>query len=122
MAFLPSLFSLEGQVAVVTGGTGVLGRVMAHGLARAGAKVRVLGRRREQAEEVAHEIEADGGAALALPADVLDRGQLEGVCDAVLEVWGASTSWSTRRAATCRPPRSIGGDPSSICRSRAWTQ
>jgi hypothetical protein len=42
---LTELFSLEGQVAVVTGGTGVLGSVMAKGLARAGAKVAVLGRR-----------------------------------------------------------------------------
>jgi NAD(P)-dependent dehydrogenase (short-subunit alcohol dehydrogenase family) len=50
------LFSLEGQVAVVTGGTGVLGGAMARGLARAGAKVGILGRRREQAEAVAAEI------------------------------------------------------------------
>ncbi|HZG68278.1 MAG TPA: SDR family NAD(P)-dependent oxidoreductase, partial [Herpetosiphonaceae bacterium] len=112
MAFLPSLFSLEGQVAVVTGGTGVLGRVMAHGLARAGAKVGVLGRRREQAEEVAHEIEADGGAALALPADVLDRGQLEGVCDAVLEAWGCldilvNAAGGNMPAATLEPGRSF---------------
>ena len=42
---LTDLFSLDGQVAVVTGGTGVLGGAMARGLARAGAKVGVLGRR-----------------------------------------------------------------------------
>jgi NAD(P)-dependent dehydrogenase (short-subunit alcohol dehydrogenase family) len=44
------LFSLERQIAVVTGGTGVLGGAMGRGLARAGAKVGVLGRRRERAE------------------------------------------------------------------------
>ncbi len=69
---LPELYSLEGQVAVVTGATGVLGGAMARGLARAGARVGVLGRRREKAEAAVQTIEADGGGALALPADVLD--------------------------------------------------
>jgi NAD(P)-dependent dehydrogenase (short-subunit alcohol dehydrogenase family) len=87
-AVLNDLFSLEGQVAVVTGGTGVLGGVMARGLARAGAKVGVLGRRRDQAEAVVEAIAAEGGAALALPADVLDRKQLEAVRETVLTEWG----------------------------------
>ena len=82
------LFGLEGQVAVVTGGTGVLGGAMARGLARAGAKVGVLGRRREKAEAVVQTIEADGGAALALPADVLERKELEAAREAVVERWG----------------------------------
>lgn len=84
---LAELFSLQGQVAIVTGGTGVLGSVMARGLARAGASVGILGRRRERAEAVAQAIAAEGGAALALPADVLDRGQLETARAAVLERW-----------------------------------
>jgi NAD(P)-dependent dehydrogenase (short-subunit alcohol dehydrogenase family) len=88
MTALTDLFSLDGQVAVVTGGTGVLGGVMARGLARAGAKVGVLGRRREQAEDAVRAIEAEGGAALALVADVLDRAQLEAARDAVVEQWG----------------------------------
>ncbi len=85
---LEDLFSLEGRVAVVTGATGVLGGAMARGLARAGARVGVLGRRRERAEEVAREISAAGGEAVALPADVLDEGQLREVRDAVLDRWG----------------------------------
>jgi NAD(P)-dependent dehydrogenase (short-subunit alcohol dehydrogenase family) len=82
------LFGLEGRVAVVTGGTGVLGGAMARGLARAGAKVGVLGRRQEKAEAAAREIEKDGGEALALPADVLDRDQLEAAREAVVDQWG----------------------------------
>jgi NAD(P)-dependent dehydrogenase (short-subunit alcohol dehydrogenase family) len=82
------LFSLKGQVAVVTGGTGVLGGAMARGLSRAGAKVGVLGRRKEKAEAAVRAIEADGGGALALPADVLDRGDLEAAREAVVERWG----------------------------------
>ena len=46
-------FSLEGKVAVVTGGTGVLGGAMARGLAAAGARVAILGRRAARAAEVA---------------------------------------------------------------------
>src|SRR2546423_11296480 len=72
---LDTLFSLQGQVAVVTGGTGVLGSAMARGLATAGAKVGVLGRRAEQAAQVVATIEAHGGAAMALAADLLDPGQ-----------------------------------------------
>jgi NAD(P)-dependent dehydrogenase (short-subunit alcohol dehydrogenase family) len=79
------LFDLSGRVAVVTGATGVLGGAMARGLARAGARVSVLGRRKERAEEVAAEVENRGCEALALPADVLKREQLEGARDAVLE-------------------------------------
>jgi NAD(P)-dependent dehydrogenase (short-subunit alcohol dehydrogenase family) len=82
------LFSLAGQVAVVTGGTGALGSHMARGLARAGAQVAVLGRRREHAEAVAQAIAAEGGVALALPTDVLNRGQLEAAREAVVDQWG----------------------------------
>ncbi len=85
---LQDLFSLEGRVAVVTGATGVLGGAMARGLARAGAKIGVLGRRGERAEEVAREISDLGGEAAAVPADVLDEEQLRDVRDAVLGRWG----------------------------------
>ncbi len=85
---IAKLFSLEGQVAIVTGGTGVLGGAMARGLAQAGARVGILGRRKERADAVIAEIEAAGGQALALAADVLDRAQLEAARDAVLAQWG----------------------------------
>ncbi|CAA9280265.1 MAG: D-mannonate oxidoreductase, partial [uncultured Chloroflexia bacterium] len=83
------LFSLEGQVAIVTGGTGVLGGAMALGLARAGARVGILGRREEVAQAVADEIIASGGEAMALPADVLVKAELEGARDAIIDRWGS---------------------------------
>jgi NAD(P)-dependent dehydrogenase (short-subunit alcohol dehydrogenase family) len=83
------LFSFAGKVAVVTGATGVLGSEMARSLARNGARVAVLGRREGRANRVAGEIEAAGGQALALPADVLDTDQLEGAREALLERWGS---------------------------------
>jgi len=86
--YLRSLYSLDGQTAIVTGGTGVLGRGMAMALAMAGAKVGVLGRRKTVAQDVAAQIEARGGQAMALPADVLDRDSLVAARDSVIERWG----------------------------------
>jgi NAD(P)-dependent dehydrogenase (short-subunit alcohol dehydrogenase family) len=82
-----SLFSLEGKIAIVTGGTGVLGGALARGLAAAGASVGILGRRAQQAASVAGEISRSGGTALPLAADVLDRGQLEAARDLVMQTW-----------------------------------
>jgi NAD(P)-dependent dehydrogenase (short-subunit alcohol dehydrogenase family) len=109
---LTEMFGLAGQVAVVTGGTGVLGGVMARGLARAGARVGVLGRRREQAEAVVQDIAAAGGEALALPADVLDRVQLQTACEAVVAQWGridilVNAAGGNMPAATLAPGRSF---------------
>jgi len=80
------LFSLEHKVAIVTGGTGVLGGAMARGLAAAGAAVGILGRRQDKAEQVASAIRTGGGQAFALTADVLDR---ESLLAAREEVWAA---------------------------------
>ncbi len=84
-----SLFSLQGKTAVVTGGTGVLGGAMAHGLARAGAKVAILGRREERAASVANEICEAGGDAIPLPADVLDIEQLHTARAKLVDEWGS---------------------------------
>ena len=87
-ASLERLFSLSGKVAVVTGATGVLGGAMALGLARVGARVGVLGRREERAEEVAREILGSGGEAMPLLADVLNEERLRAAREAVLDRWG----------------------------------
>jgi NAD(P)-dependent dehydrogenase (short-subunit alcohol dehydrogenase family) len=85
---LNSLFSLQGRVAIVTGGTGVLGGAMAHGLAAAGAKIGILGRRAERAAEVVAAIQASGGEAMPVPADALDEKSLLQARDQVLQQWG----------------------------------
>ena len=63
-------FSLTGKVALVTGGTSGIGRRQALALAQAGAAVVLLGRREAQLQEAVAEIEAVGGRAAALPADL----------------------------------------------------
>lgn len=78
------LFDLRDKVAVVTGATGVLGGAMAKGLAHSGALVGVLGRSEEKARQAVGEIEESGGQALALPADVLDKEQLESAREVLL--------------------------------------
>src|SRR5260370_3005546 len=87
--YLHSVYSLEGQAAIVTGGTGVLGRRMATAVAMAGAKVAVLGRRSAAAAEVAAEIQARGGQALAVIGNVLDRDSLVAARERVIAEWGA---------------------------------
>ncbi|MCE7985260.1 MAG: SDR family oxidoreductase [Caldilinea sp. CFX5] len=85
---LNTLFSLQGRVAIVTGGTGVLGGAMAHGLAAAGAKIGILGRRAERAADVVAAIQANGGEAMPVPADALDEKSLLQARDQVLQQWG----------------------------------
>ncbi len=81
-------YSLARKVAVVTGATGVLGGAMAHGLAAAGARVAILGRREARARELAEEITAAGYEALPLPADVLDEDSLQSARQKLLDTWG----------------------------------
>jgi NAD(P)-dependent dehydrogenase (short-subunit alcohol dehydrogenase family) len=64
---------IAGQVALVTGGGRGLGRAFAHALADAGAVVAVSARSADQLAETAASITANGGQALAIPADVSDR-------------------------------------------------
>lgn len=78
---------LKGKVAIITGGNGVLGGAMAHGLAAEGVKVGVLGRSPETVEKRVKEIQEAGGTALSLIADVLDKQSLEEARDKVLKQW-----------------------------------
>jgi NAD(P)-dependent dehydrogenase (short-subunit alcohol dehydrogenase family) len=82
------IFSLEGKVAVVTGGTSGIGRALSLGLADAGADVIATARRQQQVDETAVEIEARGRKTLRLAADVCDRASLDTLLAAALEKFG----------------------------------
>ena len=71
--FLPSLFSLRGRVALVTGGSSGIGRAMARALALAGARVVLLARREEPLTETAAALRAEGCEAAWVSADLADR-------------------------------------------------
>lgn len=80
--------SLEGKAAVVTGGGRGIGRAICLDLARAGADVAVTSTTQERNLEVAAEINAGGGRAFAIAADVTDAGEVETMARAVLEEFG----------------------------------
>ena len=87
-SYLEKLFGLEEKVAVVIGGSGVLGGRIAEGLAGAGAKVAVVYRgSRDAAEKCVESMHALGAEAMAVPADVQRREDLDNVRDAVLKRW-----------------------------------
>lgn len=77
--------NLQDQVAVVTGGAGVLGSYMCRALARAGAKLAVLDIRAQAAQTLANEL---GNGALALPGDVGDSDSLEETSQQVIDTFG----------------------------------
>lgn len=82
------LFSLTGRVALVTGGGRGLGRAIAVGLAGAGAAVAVSSRSAGELADTVAGIAADGGRAVALPADVADPGAPVGLVDGCVQALG----------------------------------
>jgi len=86
--YLNNLFSLEGKVALVIGGTGELCGAMAEGLAGAGAHVLIVGRNEEKAADRLERIGAAGGRADFVKADVSTKEALEKLLSEALEVAG----------------------------------
>ncbi|MDE6771217.1 MAG: SDR family NAD(P)-dependent oxidoreductase, partial [Muribaculaceae bacterium] len=82
------LFSVKDKVVVITGGTGVLGACIGKHLALEGAKVVLLGRRKDEGDKLVDEIKAAGGEAMFLVTDVMDQATVQGNCDEILARYG----------------------------------
>jgi NAD(P)-dependent dehydrogenase (short-subunit alcohol dehydrogenase family) len=100
-----SLFDLSGKTAVVVGGTSGIGRVLALGLAEAGANVVATARRQNLVDEVAAEIERHGRRTMRVATDVGDQASLGELCRAIESTLGPpdivlSCAGITRRAPT----------------------
>lgn len=81
-------FSLRGKVIIVTGGTGVLGKVFVDAIAESGGTVGILGRNAQIANARSKEITDAGGRAFPLIADVLNETELLEAKDIVLHRYG----------------------------------
>jgi len=100
-----SLFDLSGRTAVVIGGTSGIGRVLALGLADAGADVVATARRQNLVDEVGAEIETRGRRTLKVACDVGDEASLVALRDAVVSTFQhvdivVSCAGTTKRAPT----------------------
>jgi len=94
------MHDLSNKVAVVTGGGGVLGSAFAQELAKAGARVAIINRSEDKAKRVADAITANGGIAIAIACDVLDKAAVEkaaaqvqdalGPCDILINAAGGN--------------------------------
>jgi len=85
---MTQVFDVSGKVAVITGGAGVLCGSMAQNLAHEGVKVAILDFNEEMAQNLATRINNDGGKAVALKVNVLEKASLEAARDAVLKEFG----------------------------------
>lgn len=88
---MAQLFDLSGEVAVVIGGTGVLGGALAEGLAQAGAKIAVVGRNAERGAARAQAIQAADGQAAFFAADAISRCSLAEAHERIEAALGAPT-------------------------------
>ena len=79
---------LTGKVAVVTGASGTLCSIFAKALARAGAKVALLGRNMEKLKALADEIEAEGGIARGYTCNVMNKANCLQVAEDVMAELG----------------------------------
>ena len=86
-------FLLNDGVAVITGAGRGIGEGIAHALAEAGAAVVLAARRENEVQQVADDINAAGGPAIAVATDVTDKAAVEALADAAVAEFGKLNIW-----------------------------
>ncbi|MET9101952.1 SDR family NAD(P)-dependent oxidoreductase [Streptomyces antibioticus] len=109
-SYLAELFSLEGLVAVVTGGSSGIGRAVAGALARAGASVVVVARREPELAETVAELTRDGCRAAWVSADLGGREGVHTAAERAVEAFGEPDILVNSAGINLRPPLDELGD------------
>lgn len=104
--YLAGLFSLDGRVAVVTGGSSGIGRGIATALARAGASVVLVARREAELAETARELSAQGCQATWVSADLSTREGARTAAEAAVEPFGEPDILVSSAGVNLRPSMS----------------
>jgi gluconate 5-dehydrogenase len=102
--YLGELFSLDGRVALVTGGSSGIGQAMARALARAGARVVLLARGVQALEETAAGLRGEGCDAAWVRADLGSRDEVERGAQQAAAVYGEPDILVNAAAVNLRPP------------------
>ncbi|MFE0906533.1 SDR family NAD(P)-dependent oxidoreductase [Streptomyces rochei] len=98
---MTSPFSLEGKTALVTGGNQGLGKAFALGLAEAGARVAICGRREEANRAAAEEAEEAGFDFVTITADITDDGEVAAMTEEALSALDGRIDVLVNNAGTC---------------------
>jgi NAD(P)-dependent dehydrogenase (short-subunit alcohol dehydrogenase family) len=98
---MTSPFSLEGRTALVTGGNQGLGKAFAFGLAEAGARVAICGRREDANQATVAEARTAGHDFVAITADITDDDQVAAMTATALEAFGGRIDVLVNNAGTC---------------------
>ncbi|MFI5616516.1 SDR family NAD(P)-dependent oxidoreductase [Streptomyces sp. NPDC051567] len=102
--YLSELFSLDGRVAVVTGGSSGIGRAIAGALARAGASVVVVARKEAELVATVGELAADGCRAAWVSADLSTREGMRAAAEEAAEAFGEPDVLVNSAGVNLRPP------------------
>ncbi len=105
-------FNVEGKRVAITGGAGTLCREMAFALARRGARICLIDYDEMRANETCKRIDAEGGLAIPVRADVLDKAQLQEALACATQTLGGldvliNGAGGNKKEATCNPQTSF---------------
>jgi NAD(P)-dependent dehydrogenase (short-subunit alcohol dehydrogenase family) len=103
-SYLDDLFSLDGRVALVTGGSSGIGRAIATALARAGAQVVLIARREPELRDTITELESHGRPAAYVMADLADRDQVRRAAQEAVVPFGEPDILVNCAGINLRPP------------------